>query len=158
MNFGIRNGASREEIDAVVERGLDAMFDAAEAGEDADVAFLFDGGEDGKSDDEEETTASSVADHVEEEIILCTGCEEDPCVFLDHRERIIAFDKSEHARRPDEELPSNNIRRKGIYRQLTLMLNGGPLGAGVRRELPTCCVSGIRNLLPSETFMGFMVE
>jgi hypothetical protein len=28
-----------------------------------------------------------------------------------------------------EPVPSNNIRRKKLYRQLTLMLNGGPLGA-----------------------------
>ena len=55
--------------------------------------------------------------------------------------------------------PTNNIRRKKLYRQLTLMLNGGPVGAGVRRELPACCVTGIcQMLLPSNTFMGFKEE
>jgi hypothetical protein len=59
-----------------------------------------------------------------------------------------------------EDVPSNNLRRKKLYRQLTLMLNGGPLGAGVRRALPDCCVSAIRAMLPSEgeSFMGFLAE
>jgi hypothetical protein len=56
-----------------------------------------------------------------------------------------------------EPIPSNNIRRKKLYRQLTLMLNGGPLGA-VRKPLPTCCVSAIRDMLPSDTFMGYKSE
>jgi hypothetical protein len=40
-----------------------------------------------------------------------------------------------------EDVPSNNERRKKLYRQLTLMLNDGPLGAGVRRPLCRTVVS-----------------
>jgi hypothetical protein len=58
------------------------------------------------------------------------------------------------------DVPSNNIRRKKLYRQLTLMVNDGPLGVGVHRPLPNCCVSAIRYMLPSpsETYMGFREE
>jgi hypothetical protein len=47
-----------------------------------------------------------------------------------------------------EPIPSNNIRRKKLYRQLTLMLNGGPLGAEVRKPLPTCCLGNQRYTPP----------
>jgi hypothetical protein len=53
--------------------------------------------------------------------------------FFLHEELLVAFDKAEHGERLEgEDLPSNNVRRKKLYRQLTLMLNGGPMGAGVR--------------------------
>jgi hypothetical protein len=34
------------------------------------------------------------------------------------------------------------------------MIHGGPLGAGVRRPLPSCCISAIREMLPSEMNVG----
>jgi hypothetical protein len=57
-----------------------------------------------------------------------------------------------------EPIPSNNIRRKKLYRQLTLMLNGGPLGAGSQEAVADLCVSAIRDILPSDTFMGYKSE
>jgi hypothetical protein len=38
------------------------------------------------------------------------------------------------------------------------MINGGPMGAGVRKPLPDCCVGHIREMLPSESFMGCRSE
>jgi hypothetical protein len=95
---------------------------------------------------------------VEANDIGCPGCGDEPCVFLEHEESLIEFDEVEHSGLALEDRPTNNIRRKMLYRQITLMINGGPLGAGVRRELPSCCVSAIWAMLPSETFMGFKME
>ena len=94
----------------------------------------------------------------EELVVVCSACGEHPCLFLQHKESLVAYDEAEHLLGDGEDVPANNIRRKKLYRQLTLMLNGGPLGASVRRELPTCCVAGIHQMLPSETFMGFKAE
>ena len=89
---------------------------------------------------------------------VCLECEERPCLFLVHQESLMAFEQAEHASLALENQPPNNIRQKKLYRQLTLMINGGPLGAGIRRALPDCCVSAIREMMPSETFMGFRAE
>ena len=89
---------------------------------------------------------------------VCEGCEAEPCVFVEHKESLLAFDETEHLGQDETEAVPNNVRRKKLYRQLTLMLNGGPLGAGVRRPLPDCCVNAIQAMLPSDTFMGFRTE
>jgi hypothetical protein len=196
MNFSIPYGASQEAVDAIVQRGVDAMFDAQLLGEAADVAFMFeeeegeDGEEEGEAWEEDEvkedvddvktdnpnaksiTDAKSNSDNnltmtmeewvndVKEEIIeVCADCEEERCVFVENKESLVAYDEAEHVFVAEaEDVPTNNIRRKKLYRQLTLMLNGGPLGAGVRKELPACCVTGIREMFPSDTFMGFKAE
>jgi hypothetical protein len=88
----------------------------------------------------------------------CPGCEEDSCVFIRHKDSLVACDEAEHGSLALEDVPDNNIRRKKLHRQCTLMINGGPLGAGVRRPLPSCYISAIREILPSETFMGFLAE
>jgi hypothetical protein len=89
----------------------------------------------------------------------CVFCEEDPCVFSQHEDSLVAFDEAEQASLATEDNPpSNHLQRKKMHRQLTLMLNGGPLGAGVRKELPRCCVSAARDMHPSDTFMGFREE
>ena len=55
--------------------------------------------------------------------------------------------------------PATSAARSFTGSQFTLMLNGGPLGAGVRCKLPACCVTGIHQMLPaSEAFMGFKAE
>ena len=100
-----------------------------------------------------------INDEQEEFVEVCPACGEEMCVFQVHKEGLAAYDDAEHGGSlVAEEMPENNIRRKKLYRQLTLMLNGGPMGAGVRRELPYCCVNGIREMHTSETFMGFMAE
>jgi hypothetical protein len=38
-----------------------------------------------------------------------------------------------------EDVPANNIRWKKLCRQLTLMMNSGPMGDRVRKPLPECC-------------------
>jgi hypothetical protein len=59
---------------------------------------------------------------------------------------------------PLDEVPPNNIRRKAMHRQLTLVINGGPMGAEVREPLPHCCVSAVREMAPSKSFMGSRAE
>jgi hypothetical protein len=41
-----------------------------------------------------------------------------------------------------------NKRRHGLYRQMALLINGGPSGRGNRLKLPQCVVSGVRELFP----------
>ena len=191
MNFTIPFGSSQADVNAVVQRGVDAMFDVQAAGGVADVAFVFEEEEEeveqgdnnnnnnnNEDNNEDNNNTKSESDNnndstmimtmeewvgdvtgEEEFVVMCSVCEEQPCLFLQHKESLVAYDEAEHDLLGDEgDAPTNNIRRKKLYRQLTLMLNGGPLGAGVRRELPSCCVSAIREMLPSETFMGFKAE
>jgi hypothetical protein len=113
----------------------------------------------GKRDDK---TDDNIVDEIKkkridkEEDPECAECGESPCVFFQHEELLVEYDDAEYGLTTSvEPLPDNNIRRKKLYRQLTLMLNGGPLGAGVRKPLPSCCVSAIRDMHPSDTFMGF---
>ena len=52
----------------------------------------------------------------------------------------------------------NSKKRKYCYQQYTLFINGGPLGAGIRRELPICILNKVRGLFPNEDgnpYMGF---
>jgi hypothetical protein len=175
MNFGIRSGASAEEINAVVQRALQAMNEAGARGEPMDVALLFDEDEEESEDNEDrnsnnnsnnnnnnnEIVATTIEDTVEATVdddddSVCRGCGEDPCLFVRHKESLEAYDEYENV--ATEDIPSNNLRRKKLYRQLTLMINGGPLGAGVRKPLPDCCVEAIREKFPSDIFMGFKAE
>lgn len=201
MNVSIPFGASQLEINALVQRGVDAMIEAEASGGVADVAFMFEQEEveevdddgwneevdevaDAGNNDSNANNESTVNDNanedshnqynadnntmtmedwvnnVEEEFVaVCKGCFEEPCIFVLNKERLVALDELEHVLLvAPEDVPSNNIRRKRLYREMTLIMNGGPLGAGVRRELPDCCVEGIRQMHPSETFMGYMPE
>jgi DNA-directed RNA polymerase subunit M/transcription elongation factor TFIIS len=171
MNFTIPKNATTEEVEAIIERGMDAMMDAVDGDSDADVCFLHEGSEEAIAAEKNQNTSGKtdgdgggdIADDddnkndnkkgVDDE---CPECGEDPCVFFQHEELLVAYDDAEYGLTTSvEPLPDNNIRRKKLYRQLTLMLNGGPLGAGVRKPLPSCCVSAIRDMHPSDTFMGF---
>ena len=114
------------------------------------MAFLID------ADNKTHNNNDNVATIKEcEYIIICLECEEGPCLFVQSKLSLVAFDEAEHAGLATEDAPSNNAMRKKLYRQLALMINGGPLGAGVRRELPTCCFSADREMHPSDTFMSF---
>jgi hypothetical protein len=180
MNYSVRPGASLEQINRCVERGIDAMFAAERNGEEFDIAFTFDEnapeyeardgdiGEESNDDNDEVVEISNVAEGEnisilgaeEQEKFVCTGCERNPCVFSEHQVLLRAFDQAEHGHLAVEDLPANNVRRKMLYRQLTLMLNGGPMGAGVRKPLPDCCVAAVRYMLPSENqnYMGYHAE
>jgi hypothetical protein len=172
MNFQVDRGASQEEMEAVVSRA----FDALESGETREAALLFTDADEGggafenvplPDEDEDEHSSNDnnrnidTTPAVDENIapvVECVGCGEEPCSFFYHQDRLIALDEAENAGLAVGDIPLNNVRGKKLYRQLTLMLNDGPLGAGVRRPLPDCCVAAIRYMLPSKTFMGFKAE
>jgi hypothetical protein len=174
MDFTIPKNATPEEIEDIIERGMDAMMDAVDSGAEGNVAFLHAGSPeaeaarkkenasgttDGRAGDDDIAVNNNNKKEVDENEETCVECGESPCVFFKHEELLVLFDDTEHgATCSTEPIPSNNVRRKKLYRQLTLMLNGGPLGEGVRKPLPSCCVSAIRDMLPSETFMGFKAE
>jgi hypothetical protein len=78
----------------------------------------------------------------------CLECREDPRIFFLHEELLVAFDEAEHGDSlAGEDVPLNNMRWKKLYRQLTLMLNGGQWGWGsidhcravVSQQSETCC-------------------
>jgi hypothetical protein len=172
MNFRVDRGASQDEMEAVVSRA----FDALESGETREVALLFtdahEGGgafENAPLPDEDEDVnigndnnrnveTTPVVDENIAPVVECVGCGEEPCVIFYHQDLLIAFDEAENAGLAVGDIPSNNVRRKKLYRQLTLVLNDGPLGAGVRRPFLDCCVAAIRYMLPSKTYMGFKAE
>jgi hypothetical protein len=86
---------------------------------------------------------------------VCEYCGEKPCVWVAKKHDMVFYDLNEHAHLPEEDLPPNNIRRKKLYRQMTLHIQEGHVRKGVRHELPTCVEIGTRELFPSPTFMGF---
>ena len=165
MQFVIDQGSSEEEKKAAILRGIDAMFGAAleggNSGSGLEATFVNAGGSEDVQQEPDNKPTETGEEKEESEKNLCEGhggCGEDPCLFGTHQESLMAFDESEHGELTEDDLPPNNIRRKKLYRQLTLMINGGPMGAGVREPLPTCCVAAIRTMLASETYMGFHAE
>jgi hypothetical protein len=164
MNFYIPEKASIEEIEANVERSFDMAAAAFLVGRDAAEEGSYDDyddeneKEDDANDDEDAVDDGNESNNAIVATSTCPGCEEDSCVFIRHKDILVAYDEAEHGSLALEDVPDNNIRRKKLYRQCTLMINGGPLGAGLRRPLPSCCISAIREMLPSETFMVFLAE
>ena len=88
----------------------------------------------------------------------CPHCCEDPCMWVANKDRMKLHDENEHAHLPVDDVPPHNIRRKMLYRQMFLIMNGGGSGAGVRVELPMCVTDGVRVMFPSPTFMGFLIR
>jgi hypothetical protein len=88
----------------------------------------------------------------------CEGCGDTPCVWASNKNAMIAWDESEHGHLHGDDLPSNNTRRKCLYRQIALAIAGGPLGKGKRIQLPCCILDGIRALFPDMNgkYMGHM--
>jgi hypothetical protein len=75
---------------------------------------------------------------------FCNECECTPCVWnFNEKVVMIEYDKATH-----DENTAQSTRRHAVYRQLTLYINGGPSGRGNRLKLPTCVLTGIRNLFP----------
>jgi hypothetical protein len=85
----------------------------------------------------------------------CIHCDKCPCVWLKNREAMLTWDIATY----DEEVEMK-IRRKGIYRQMALIINDGPMGRGVRMQLPSCVVDGVRSLFPDPNakYMGHKDE
>jgi hypothetical protein len=74
---------------------------------------------------------------------FCNDCECTPCVWAFNEKAMIEYDKATH-----DEDKAQSTRRHAMYRQLALYINGGPTGRGNRLKLPTCVLTGVRNLFP----------
>jgi hypothetical protein len=161
MNFCIPEKALIQEIEANVERSFDMAAAAFLVGRDAAEEGSHDNcddeneGEDDANDDEDAVDDGNENNNDIVATSTCPGCEEDSCVFIRHKDSLVACDEAEHGSLAREDAPDNNVRRKKLHRQCTLMINGGPLGAGVWRPLPSCCISATCEMLSSETFIGF---
>jgi len=111
----------------------------------------------------EESTDSALVKQEEKERVAigeveCMHCREAPCVWLEKKDLMSVIDQHEHRNLPDVDKPPNNTRRKKVYRQMTYIMNNGPMGKGVRKKLPKCVENGARALFPSPSFMGFKTK
>ena len=93
---------------------------------------------------------------------FCVHCESQLCVFHQYEEEVKAGLEMWLQDLQEKQGPTmhcdNSKKRKYCYRQYTLFINGGPLGAGIRRELPICILNKVRGLFPNEDgnpYMGF---
>jgi hypothetical protein len=73
----------------------------------------------------------------------CTMCSNVPCLWIDNQPAMEAY-----AAAASDDNEETRKRRHGLYRQMALIVNGGPSGKGVRVKLPECVVAGIRQLFP----------
>jgi hypothetical protein len=173
MNLSFPTGATDEELKAILHRGFEAIH-AAHAG----VVDCGPGGgeevhsrvdkvgsddrielaEEEMVNEEERTVLNAACDLDIEDPRVCSECGEYLCVFDQNELRLMSYGEDEHFHLEEADVPTNNIRRKKLYRQHTLILNGAPMGVGIRRPLPTCCVRKIREMFPSDEFMGFRWE
>jgi hypothetical protein len=118
--------------------------------------------DDSKKEDEDEDETRLALDGVDGITVVydnkCQVCKNDPCLFTANEDGLIDYDEAKHVHLAREDRPANNLRRKKLHCQLTSMINGGPMVAGVRKPSPDCCVGHIREMLPSESFMGHRSE
>jgi hypothetical protein len=122
MNFHIPEKASIEEIEANVERSFDMAAAAFLVGRDAAEKDSHDNyddeNEDGEANDDED--AIDDGNDNNNDIVAtstCPGCEENSCVFIRHKDSLVACDEAEHGSLALEDAPENNIRRKKLHRQ-----------------------------------------
>jgi hypothetical protein len=87
----------------------------------------------------------------------CDYCSENPCVWVDGRDGVIANDKNENGHTFSIK---NKTCRKLAFRHMFRVVNGGPGQKGVRKQLPECVEFGVRALFPDEQahYMGFKEE
>jgi hypothetical protein len=78
----------------------------------------------------------------------CKECDECPCVWFANKEAMLTWDLA-----TNDSSVERKIRRKGIYRQMALIINDGPMGKGVRMQLPGCVVEGVRAIFPDPNAM-----
>jgi hypothetical protein len=75
--------------------------------------------------------------------MLCDKCENVPCLWEENKESMVQYDKA----MCDEDAEANK-HRYCLYKQMALVINGGPAGRGNRLKLPECVVTGVRELFP----------
>ena len=73
----------------------------------------------------------------------CSHCKVGPCVWVTNIDNMVAVDTAEHDAHVDM-----RTRRNVIYRQMSLIINDGPIGVGIRAILPPCVVAGVVALFP----------
>jgi hypothetical protein len=73
----------------------------------------------------------------------CNHCKVGPCIWVTNHDSMVAVDTAEHDAHVDI-----RTRRKAIYRQMALIINAGPIGVGIRAQLPRCVLAGVHALFP----------
>ena len=78
----------------------------------------------------------------------CPACMNSPCLFLQYQDEL--------ERHVDIMYPevTNKQKRYHMYRHMSRRLHGH-LGKGKRKPLPECFTRGLRELFPSEDYVGF---
>jgi hypothetical protein len=105
-----------------------------------------------KSDNEK--IQNSCVEEEKEPCLFC-GCGESQCVWVSHRDAVIANDENEHGH---TFAIVNKTRRKIAFRYMFRVINGGPGQKGIRKRQPECVENGIRALFPDTEYMGFKEE
>ena len=105
------------------------------------------------------TTLNAENNNMEnDKTVFCEDCQETPCVWVSNKEEMAMFDDATNGLLTGADLPPSNLRRKPIYRQMALIIAGGPTGKGICMVHPKCVVQGIRSMFPAEDgkYMGHM--
>ena len=81
---------------------------------------------------------------------ICKHCESDPCLWVQHKECVLAaVEVFKEQRAFRGESTPNNVCRKYCYRQFSLMIHG-PLWKGHRLKLPCCVEENVRLVFPNK--------
>ena len=87
----------------------------------------------------------------------CQNCLSVPCIWISNMDTM-----EETIRRLGlvHEHPPNNIMRKYMYRTMSDIISGGPMGEGNRKPLPLCVLEGVRKKFLQEIgeYMGYRVK
>jgi hypothetical protein len=121
MNFYVVPGATRDELEAVAERALNAVMAAHGAGEVANVALLFkedsttttNNNNDNVNDANDAHDANDANDNSDDandndnnnDVVVCPDSRQDPCVFRLHEESLGACDENEQMWIPPGDAP-----------------------------------------------------
>jgi hypothetical protein len=110
---------------------------------------------------EEHQQSTSTMTTEEDKKGTCTYCNSLPCVWASNKEAMLQFiDAEEHGLLTGDDIPLSNQHRKGMYRQMALLLNGGPTGKGAGSEFPICVVNSVPEMFPesNKIYMGRMED
>ena len=80
----------------------------------------------------------------------CPQCESDPCVAKVLYPNFLTINTI------FGDTKTNKQMRFHMYKEATKFVHGPGLGKGVRRKLPTCVESMIRDIAPDDCYKGFL--
>ena len=164
MNANISMGLSTAHLEESFELGMEALKAATFSTDNPNLDFLHDLSADPKKSllkhsagpehcfrnaEEENNKDVTELEICKADDTLCSACLEHPCVYEVHEQVLTDYDDAQHENMTGNDVPYNDVRRKIMYRELTLILNCCPFGVpGIPKPLPTCCIAAICEKFP----------